>query len=92
VGELVVDGDLLSIVWLDLDQKAQAKWGVKTLKSGSEYLNLTSISESRPDRNTNTSTLQFTARTLAGVERSFVKQAIEIFAGILTPSQEWEVE
>ena len=92
VGELVVEGDLLSILWLDIDLKAQGKWGIKTLKSGSDYLNLTGISESRPKRNANASSLRFTARTLAGEGRDIVKEAAEIFAEIQTSSQEWEVE
>jgi hypothetical protein len=89
-GELIVEGDMLSAWWLNIDMNPQEKWSMKTLKRGLGYLNLSNISEGRPKHNV--LELVFTAVAPMGKEETIRKGVVEIFTEILNPSQEWEIQ
>ncbi len=90
VGELAVEADMLSIWWLNVDLLPHVKCGVKTLKHGTEYLNLSSVSPSRPA--SGKTEILFTARTPAGDETIIPVSAVEVFTEAMNSSQEWKIQ
>ena len=92
VGELRVEGVMLAIWWLDAAGAPVQKWGVKALKSGADYLNLVSVSPSRPSYNDAGTIITFTANPPSGVQKRIELKAIDVFAEVSRPEmQEWQI-
>jgi hypothetical protein len=88
-----VDGDILVVWWLDAKGEPLKNWAVKTFKSGSDYLNLVSVSPPRPSASQHQTTITFTVRPLDGQERPIEKQATEVFAEVSRADvQEWLIQ
>ncbi|MGB7925481.1 MAG: hypothetical protein WCF57_19740 [Pyrinomonadaceae bacterium] len=93
IGKLQVEGVMLAIWWLDADGAVAKKWGVKTLKSGEDYLNLLSVSPSRPSATAQQTTITLTARQDTGQEQRIERSAVEVFAQVSQPEmQEWQIQ
>jgi hypothetical protein len=84
---------MLAIWWLDANGNAKTKWGIRTLKSGAEYLNLLSVSPSRPSFIQAQTTIKFRARTVGGQEKPYELSAVDVFAEVSKPEvQEWQIK
>lgn len=92
VGELRVEGVMLAVWWLDAGGAPAKKWGVKTLKSGADDLNLEQVSPARPSVREGETLIKFTTRTTAGAQRQIERRAAEVFAEVSRANiQEWEL-
>jgi hypothetical protein len=81
----MVEGEMLALWWLDSNNNPIKKVGMKTLKRGDRYLNVTSISASYP-------TAEVPEITFATSEIGDVRQRIpEFLDQAFNTSQEWKV-
>jgi hypothetical protein len=88
-----VEGVMLAVWWLDANGTPAKKWSLKTLKSGTDYLNLLSISPTRPSATNRQTTITFTASLGQGREQRIDKSAVEVFNELLRPEmQEWQIQ
>jgi hypothetical protein len=93
VGELRVEGDMLGIWWVGADGAPAKKWGVKTFRSGDDYLNLRSVSPERPSATPHQTTITFIVRQDNGQEQRVERSAVEVFAEVSQPKvQEWQIQ
>lgn len=96
VGEMRVEGVMLAVWWLDAAGAPASKWGVKTLKSGSDYLDLISVSPRRPSTKPAETTITFTvaASQSGGAQRPPIeRRALEVFAELSKLDiQEWQIQ
>ncbi|HEX8072862.1 MAG TPA: hypothetical protein VF546_23150 [Pyrinomonadaceae bacterium] len=91
VGELHVEGDMLTVWWLDAGGEQAARWGLKTLKRGAEDLNLVGVAPERPTADNLAFKLR--ARLDQGSELVFERSAVEVFAVVSEQEmQEWQIQ
>lgn len=96
VGEMRVEGVMLAVWWLDVTGSPAAKWGVRTLKSGSDYLDLLEVSPRCPSIKPGGTTVTFTVKTSqsgVGASRAIERKAVEVFEELMKSDvQEWQVQ
>jgi|GEM_PF-3065623 len=95
VGEMQVEGVMLAAWWLDAAGQPASKWGVKTLKSGQDDLDLVAVSPQRPSTKPGETSITFRAMTTqpGGGETSVQVAAAAVFAELLRSDvQEWEIQ
>lgn len=85
IGQVVIEGELLALWWIDTSNNPLKKAGMKTLKRGNEYLNVASISPPQPSPDV--AEITFTLSN-----RDFITQKVsDFFAQAVSPSQEWNI-
>jgi hypothetical protein len=93
IGELRTDADMLAIWWLNAQGDTAKKWAVKTLKSGSDYLNLLSVSPACPSAASRQTTITFMAGQRLGDKETFERRAVDVFAEVSrSEMQEWQIQ
>ncbi|HKS28141.1 MAG TPA: hypothetical protein VJS44_09990 [Pyrinomonadaceae bacterium] len=92
-GAMGVEGVMLAVWWLNAEGGPSKKWSLKTLKSGSDYLNLLSVSPARPAAAEGKTTITFMATLGSGPETPINKSAIDVFNELLRQDiQEWQIQ
>lgn len=85
VGQVTVEGQLLTLWWLDINLNQSERILDKTLKRGGNYLDVSSISSGHPTANMSEITFTLTDGS------SISQRLLEFFEQVASPNQEWRI-
>ena len=87
VGKVNVEGVMLVKWWLNADHSQQQRCGVKTLKRGTQYIDVASVSPEYPQSDT----VEIVFSTTKEGE-SYPQRIRQFFSEAVDPSQEWNIQ